>query len=258
MVRLALQGMLNLRITASLPEVKVAESYAQQDACIAAEIRAIAARAPGRIEILEAGCGNKWPINLSGVNYHLTGCDLDAAALELRRTQAKDLDASIHGDLCRIALPLAAFDVVYSAYVLEHIRDADVALDNLMVALKPGGLLILRVPDPDTARGFVTRRTPFWFHVIYHRWVMKQPNAGKPGYAPYPTYYHSVISKRGMAEYAQRHSLRWRAAYSDNFVRDGKGLAGAFFRACAKGVSWLTLQRYTSNYNDLVYILEKA
>jgi SAM-dependent methyltransferase len=243
---------------APLPDVTIAESYAQQDECIAAAIRATAARTAGRIEILEAGCGNTWPINLSGINYRLTGCDLDAVALELRRTKLKDLDASIHGDLCTVSLPCAAFDVVYSSYVLEHVRDADLALDNLLPALKPHGLLILRVPDPQTARGFITRRTPFWFHVIYYRWVMKRPNAGKPGYAPYPTYYHPVISKRGMVEYAQLHDLKWLAAYSDNFVRDGKGVSGALFRMCAKLISWLSLHRYTSDYNDLIYILEKA
>jgi hypothetical protein len=35
----------------------------------------------GPIKILEGGCGRKWPVDLSGVTYHLTGIDLDEHAL---------------------------------------------------------------------------------------------------------------------------------------------------------------------------------
>ena len=38
------------------------------------------------LQILEAGCGRKWPIDLSGVRYRLTGVDLDAKALEAVKT----------------------------------------------------------------------------------------------------------------------------------------------------------------------------
>ena len=194
---------------------------------------------------------------MGDVDYHLTGADLDEAALKLRMDIQKDLHETLHGDLCSMAFPAESFDVVYSAYVLEHIRDADVALNNMLGSLQSGGLLVVRVPDPDTARGLVTRNTPFWFHVLYHRWVMKRPKAGTPGYAPYPTYYHPVISKRGMQAYASSRGLEWVAVFSDNFVRDGKGLAGILFRSGARLLELLTLGRYTSQYNDLVYMLRK-
>jgi SAM-dependent methyltransferase len=245
------------KYSAEFPNIRRARSYEEQDEWIAEAIRSVAMRAGRRIEILEAGCGNKWPIDLSAVDYRLTGADLDAAALQLRLDLEDDLDAAIQGDLCTMALPPESFDVVYSAYVLEHIRDADVALGNMIKSLKSGGLIVLRVPDPETARGFVTRGTPFWFHILYHRWVMKRPKAGTPGYAPYPTYYHPVISKRGMDAYALAHGLHWRGLYSDNFVRDGKGLAGILFRAGAHLISALSLGRYTGEYNDLIYVLEK-
>lgn len=241
----------------ALPPLKSARSYHEQDEWIADAIRRIAQRSGRQIEILEAGCGNKWPIDLRGIDYRLTGADLDSAALRLRQDREKDLQDTILGDLCTINFTPESFDVVYCAYVLEHIRDADVALGNLLGSLKSGGLIVIRVPDPDTARGLVTRYTPFWFHVLYHRYVMKRPNAGKPGYAPYPTYYHPVISKRGMATYARDHKLRWGGMYSDNFVRDGKGLAGVLFRAGAQLIQVLSFGRYTNDYNDLIYILEK-
>ena len=163
---------------------------------------------------------------MGGIDYHLTGADLDEAALKLRMDIQKDLHEILHGDLCSMAFPAESFDVVYSAYVLEHIRDADVALNNMLSSLQSGGLLVVRVPDPDTARGLVTRNTPFWFHVLYHRWVMKRPKAGTPGYAPYPTYYHPVISKRGMQAYASSRGLEWVAIFpttSCATARDWRG-----------------------------------
>lgn len=31
----------------------------------------------GALNILEAGCGRRWRLNLQGINYSLTGIDLD-------------------------------------------------------------------------------------------------------------------------------------------------------------------------------------
>jgi SAM-dependent methyltransferase len=239
------------------PDLRSAGSYREQDEWIADAMRSVATRTARRIDILEAGCGKRWPIKMPDIDYRLTGADLDPAALRLRLSLEKDLDEAIEGDLCTMVLPSTSFDVVYSAYVLEHIRDADVALDNILSALRSGGLLILRLPDPDTARGLVTRHTPFWFHVLYHRWVMKLPKAGTPGHAPYPTHYHPVISQRGMWAYARTRGLHCLGIYSDEFVRDGKGLAGWLFRTGARVIDVLSLGRFTSRYNDLVYIFEK-
>lgn len=86
---------------------------------------------------------------------------------------------------------------------------------------------------------------------------MKRPYAGKPGYAPYPTYYHPVISQAGIRAYARKSALRCRNIYSDDFVQDGKGIAGVIFRTGAWIVDRLSLGRNTSRYNDLIYIFEK-
>ncbi|MGH8547673.1 MAG: hypothetical protein ACRERU_03545 [Methylococcales bacterium] len=44
------------------------------------------------LKILEAGCGRQWPLKIDGVQYELTGIDLDTNALEIRKTQAGDLN----------------------------------------------------------------------------------------------------------------------------------------------------------------------
>lgn len=44
-----------------------------------------------QLNILEAGCGRFWPINMSGVQYSLTGVDVNKDAIEIRQTRQEDL-----------------------------------------------------------------------------------------------------------------------------------------------------------------------
>src|SRR5688572_850169 len=137
----------------------------------------------GSLNILEAGCGQTWALNLQGVNYHLTGVDVDRAALEIRKHKTKDLDEIVEGDLCTVDLRENQYDVIYNSYVLEHIDGAETVMKNFLRWLKPGGIMILRFPDRQTAYGFMTRFSPFWFHVFFKKVLMGDPNAGKPGFA---------------------------------------------------------------------------
>jgi SAM-dependent methyltransferase len=131
------------------------------NALIARRIRGIAG--DEELQILEAGCGRKWPIDLSGARYRLTGVDLDAKALEARKNEVRDLHEAIVGDLCSIDFPRAHFDVIYSAFVLEHIKGAEEVLEKLVLWLKPGGLLILQVPDRDQSTGSSRESRPSGF-----------------------------------------------------------------------------------------------
>ncbi|MGH9955766.1 MAG: methyltransferase domain-containing protein, partial [Pyrinomonadaceae bacterium] len=81
--------------------------------------------------------------------------------------------------------------VIYNSFVLEHIEDASQVLQNSTRWLKPGGIVVLKIPDPDSVCGFITRVTPHWFHVFYYRYLLGARNAGKPGYAPYTIDYRS-------------------------------------------------------------------
>lgn len=63
------------------------------------------------------------------------------------------LAASLHGvplvqmDIMRCPLPDAQFEVVIALNVLEHIEDDSRALEQISRLLKPGGVLILEVPQ---------------------------------------------------------------------------------------------------------------
>ena len=113
-----------------------------------------------QLEILEAGCGRRWPLNLGDTNYRLMGVDLDETALSIRKSVVKDLDETILGDLRHVDLDENTYDIIYNSCVLEHIDNAKVVLQNFAKWLKPEGLLILRFPDRNSVYGFFTRINP--------------------------------------------------------------------------------------------------
>ena len=134
--------------------------------------------------------------------YTLTGVDVDRNALAVRQRTARPTDRLLYGDLrSRELFAAEEFDAIFNSFVLEHVDGAERVLDNFLYWLKPGGTLILRIPDGDSVYGFVTRMTPFWFHVLYKKYVQKMPNAGKPGYDPFPVFYDDVVSRRGIHRY---------------------------------------------------------
>src|SRR5688572_8212032 len=101
-------------------------------------------------EILDAGCGRMWTWDLANVPYRLTGVDSDEVALRLRVENVGDLDEWIVGDLRTVNMPPDRYDIVHCAYVLEHVEGAELVLDRLLDTLRPGGLMVLRVPDRDS------------------------------------------------------------------------------------------------------------
>ena len=153
------------------------------------------------LHFLEAGCGRKWPLKLCGVEYLLDGVDIDKNALEIRKNKVKDLDKAILGDLRCVNLKENEYDVIYCSYVLEHIQNAKEVLINFHRWLKPGGLLILKIPDRNSVFGYITRITPLWIHIAYKKYIRGNRHAGKTGFDPYPTFHDSVISREGIHKY---------------------------------------------------------
>jgi SAM-dependent methyltransferase len=159
----------------------------------------------GRIRILEAGCGRRWPLSLDSIDFELVGVDINPEALRLRLEKLKDLDQAIVADLRSVELDEGSFDVVYCSFLLEHIEGAEKVLDRLFAALKPGGLLLLRVPDRDGVYGWLARHTPYRTHVWYKRYVRGSKRAGTPGHGPFPVVYDRVLSWRGLQDYCAAH-----------------------------------------------------
>jgi ubiquinone/menaquinone biosynthesis C-methylase UbiE len=209
------------------------------------------------LQILEAGCGRRWQLRLDGIDYVLTGVDLDATALKMRKDDIGDLHEAVEGDLRSVQLPEHQYDVIYSSYVLEHIKGAEQVLNNFNRWVKPGGLVIIRIPDPHSVHGFITRMTPHWFHVLYYRIFLGFPNAGKPGYEPYPVDYDPVVSRRGIKDFCKKHGFTVMAEYGDGYMRPGKGIARLLIHSVKVVGSILSLGALSWRHSNLLYILRK-
>jgi SAM-dependent methyltransferase len=239
------------------PNLLQASSHEQTSQLQSDAIREHARRLGRPLLILEAGCGQRWPLDLTGVDFKLTGIDLDPVALEMRKTGAHDLDVAICGDLCSVELPETSYDVVFSSFVLEHVQRADLALENFVKWLRPGGLLILRLPERRTVHGFYARMLPFWAHVWYYRYVHRSPSAGRPGYAPYPTYYHPVLGRERLMEFLAARGVSCVSCYGDGFQRKSQSVRKLLVRWFSRMTAMLSLGYLTAEYKDLLYIAIK-
>jgi SAM-dependent methyltransferase len=236
------------RDQAPLPPLKIRSSSEQQEIVMAHLRQQASAR---EINILEAGCGRRWPFSRLGATYRLTGVDMDKAALDVRQKSERDLHEAILGDLRSVELMPAGYDVIYNSYVLEHVNGAERVLHNFLRWLKPGGFLIITIPDRNTAYGFVARSTPHWFHVLFYRHILGKRNAGRPGNVPYPTFYDNVVSRAGVREFARKNHLE--ILEECGFYKPG-GIVGVFIDF----VALMSFGRLASTHCNLLYVLEKA
>ncbi|MDL5363433.1 class I SAM-dependent methyltransferase [Halalkalicoccus sp. NIPERK01] len=88
---------------------------------------------------------------------------------------------------CGGRLPFAddSFDLVFSEYVFEHLEDPARALAEIDRVLRPGGEVVLLVPNPAHYYATVAALTPFWFHVFY----LTLQGESEVRRDHYPTYY---------------------------------------------------------------------
>ena len=79
-------------------KIKLLKSWAQECRLLEKHIRQKATDGVP-LHILEAGCGQYWPLELKDIQFTLTGNDIDKDMLHLRKAKHNDLDEMIVGDL---------------------------------------------------------------------------------------------------------------------------------------------------------------
>jgi SAM-dependent methyltransferase len=95
--------------------------------------------------VLEFGCGTAGMLPfLAKAAGSVTGLEVNPAAAERARRFGQVVVGSIEelGDAER-------FDVIVSNHVLEHVRDVCGTLERLRRVLRPGGLLVVKLPIDD-------------------------------------------------------------------------------------------------------------
>ncbi len=193
-----------------------------------------------RVHILEAGCGRGAGLVLpAGLDRHVTGIDLNTPALRARTAARRDLDTFHLGDLRNAPLPPRAYDVVHADSLIERITHAELVLDRMVAALKPGGLLLVRFTDRDSAHGLVRRTLPCWLRGLLGEDVRDhQPNVFEP-----------ISSLEGIRNWCLQRGLVIAEAHTEP-PSGGSALL-------ARLVSVVTGGRYTADHSALVLVIRK-
>src|SRR5688572_23987408 len=128
-------------------------------------------------------------------------------------------------------MPPRAYDIVHATYLIERVPHAELVLDRFVAALRPGGLLLVRLRDRDSAFGRVDRLR------------LKLPaltgRRGRGG--PPPARYDPVASRRGMQWYCMMRGLAIAEEYASREVLAAAGRATAVAGRQPAGHSELTL-----------------
>jgi 2-polyprenyl-3-methyl-5-hydroxy-6-metoxy-1,4-benzoquinol methylase len=120
----------------------------------------VARRGRPPVRLLDAGCGDGinlsfierlvrdrcWPTLLHGADY---------SALRIGRAHAFAAGRLVRTSVTALSFDERAFDVVLCNQVLEHVPDLKGALAELYRVLRPGGLLLIGVPNEGSALGLL-------------------------------------------------------------------------------------------------------
>lgn len=218
---------------------------------------------PGRpLEVVEAGCGRCWDLFVDPALCRITGIDTDEHALTARIEERGDLHVPVVGDVQDAGMiEPGSVDLVYSAFVLEHLPQAEAALDAWVSWLRPGGHVIAILPDVQTVYGFLSQRTPHRFHVWVYRHVFRRKRAGEPGRAPYPVSYSRLMTAAGMRDFAAERGLDVVAAYRIGEMRaDARQLSPRRVQAIEQAkrvLSVLTLGRLAWRHDNIAFVFGK-
>jgi SAM-dependent methyltransferase len=99
---------------------------------------------PDRGKLLDVGCGYGHFIGImESLGWDATGIEPSSRTVNYARHKGLHV---IETTLDTASFPENSFDVVTAFYVLEHLFDPLSALRKIFSMLKPGGLLIIRVP----------------------------------------------------------------------------------------------------------------
>jgi hypothetical protein len=196
-----------------------------------------------RLAILDAGCGWAGEIDLGSVDCEITGVDDDQPPLRAHTEARTDLDGWQLGDLRTVPMPPRVYDAVRASHLVERIAHAELVLDRFVAALKPGGLMVVRFRDRDTAFGFLDRRLPHWLRPLL--WHHVQPP---------PAVYDRVASLEGMRWYCMMRGLVIAEELTSRDTMAGVGrLMGVAFRA----LSLAGRGRATAAYSEVTMVIRK-
>jgi SAM-dependent methyltransferase len=214
-----------------------------------------AAHRPGQvISVLQFGCVTAdGDLDLAGPDtrrfqFAVTRLDEDNAVTRTAVARQPGLDQATLADLRTVPLTPRSVDVVHCCRLLDRISHTEILLSRLVDALRPGGLLLVRTADRQTAAGFLDRTMPRPLRML--AWRRLRP--GQPG--PYPAVYESLTSARGLQAFATRHGLVVSGREATSVLAGQRRPVIAASRGLVSGLS---RGRLTAAHDELGYVIRK-
>jgi hypothetical protein len=208
------------------------------------------------VTILEAGATTACDLGtdaLRGSHFEVSVSMIDEDGPVTRDAVAShpSLSECVLGDLRTVPLSPRAYDIVQCASLLERIKHAELVLDRLIGGLRPGGLLMLRICDRDSAAGFLDRVLP----EALRRVIWRKRRPGEPG--PYPAVYEQLASARGVQAYALLRGLVIAERQALGGLVGGLPPGPPGFLAAQKLVASLSRGRHSVAHEEMLYVLRK-
>ncbi|WP_327089340.1 class I SAM-dependent methyltransferase [Nonomuraea sp. NBC_01738] len=201
-----------------------------------------------RLDILLAGVARDEPLNLARMETRLTGIDEDIPAIRDAAEKREDLAACALGDLRSVPLPPRSFDIIQISFLLERIEHAELVLDRMLQALRPGGLVLLRMRDRRSAYGTLDRVVPGWLRNALWRRVVE---AGAVG--PLPIVYEGISSRDGIHAFCLTRGLM----IIDDLAATSGPAMGRVGGAAVATVAKLSRGRLSSSHDELTMVIRK-
>lgn len=193
-----------------------------------------------RLEILEAGCGSSSHLSFPG-DAHVVG--IDVSPTQLARNTC--INEAICGDIQTHTFDSERFDVIVCWDVLEHLPRPTQALANFASALKPGGLLVVGLPNLFSLKGLVAKFTPLRFHIWVFRtlfrsasWSAFRTLAGRDDHGPFKTYLRLAVAPARLRQFGLRNGMspRYFKSYESGVQIELRSRFGL------KGPAWTSLR----------------
>ena len=215
--------------------------------------------APGdQVNVLQAGClaplrelgirsladkGFRISVTVADEDTPLTRQVLDATS--------ETYDGFITGDLRTVGIPQRAFDIVYCGSLLERVNHVELVLDHLVGALKPGGLLLIRMSDRRAASALLDRKLPN----LVRRRLWRGLHPGTPG--PFPVVYEKAVSKQGIHSFTLMRGLVVAQQTAEPTLQANPARLSSTVRGACAVISRLTGGRFENGHDELLYVIRK-
>lgn len=198
-----------------------------------------------RLNVLDAGCGGDGGLvlgDLGAADHRVTGVDLDLPESRACTRARADLAEWHLGDLRTVPMPPRVYDIVHADHLIERIAHAELVLDRFVAALRPGGMMLLRFRDRDSAFGHLDRTAPRRLRCLLWR--------GEPPAAVY----ERVVSLHGMRTYCMMRGLSVAEEYTS---ADAMAAAGRPAQLLCRAVAAVSRDRLTAAYSEVTMVIRK-